>query len=41
MVDDDGSEERRIGATLDQLQDDLEAMQYDLYIRSLEDCVCD
>ncbi|CAB3981028.1 Hypothetical predicted protein [Paramuricea clavata] len=40
-VDDDGNEERRIRATLNQLQDNLEAMQYDLYVKSLEDCGCD
>ncbi|CAB3982607.1 Hypothetical predicted protein [Paramuricea clavata] len=40
-VDDEGNEEKRIGATLDQLQGDLNDAQYVLYGASLEKCGCD
>jgi hypothetical protein len=40
-MDDDGNKEQRIGAMLDQLQDNLDVMQYDLYVKSLRDCGCD
>jgi hypothetical protein len=40
-VDDEGNEEKRIGATLDQMQGDLNDAQYVIYGASLEKCGCD
>ncbi|CAB3982073.1 Hypothetical predicted protein [Paramuricea clavata] len=40
-MDDEGNEEKRIGAMLDQLQRDRNDMQYILYGESLSKCGCD